>query len=56
MAGDCLKPSTFENVLADVDAVVHCVGALFESKDLTYEKMNGDTCKNMAYELNQFAR
>ena len=56
LAGDCLKPSTFENALADVDAVVHCVGALFESRALTYEAMNRDTCMNMAYELNRYAR
>ena len=56
IAGDCLKPSSFENTLADVDAVVHCVGALFESGDLTYEAMNRDTCNNVAEELNRYAK
>ena len=56
LAGDCLKPSTFENALADADAVVHCVGALFESRALTYEAMNRDTCINMAFELNRYAK
>ena len=56
VAGDCLKPQTFENMMADVDSIVHCVGALFETRALTYEAMNTDTCKNMAYELNKYAR
>ena len=32
VAGDVTKPETFENLLADVDAVVHAVGGLFPSK------------------------
>ena len=53
LAADCLKPSSFEGALADVDAVVHCVGNLFEINGMTYEGMNRDTCMNMAYELNK---
>ena len=56
MAGDCLKPSTFQQALADVDAVVHCVGLLFETKGLTYTAVNRDSCINMAYELNEYAK
>ena len=56
LAADCLKPSTFENALADVDSVVHCVGTLFEIKGMTHERMNRDTCVNMAYELNKAAQ
>ena len=52
LAADCLKPLTFQEELADVDAVVHCVGALFESKEMTYDAMNRDSCINMANELN----
>ena len=50
IAGDCLKPETFEKELEDVDAVIHSVGALFDSK--TYEKsfraLNRDSAINMA--------
>ena len=56
VAGDCLKPSSFENTIADVDAVVHCVGALFETKGLTFEMMNRDTCINMAFEMQKAAQ
>ena len=56
IAGDCLKPSTFQNALADVDSVVHCVGALFEMRGMTFDGMNRDTCINMAFELNNYAR
>lgn len=56
LAADCLKPSSFENAIADVDSVVHCVGALFESGSLTYEVMNRDTCVNIASELNRYAK
>ena len=56
ISGDCLKPSSFQSALADVDSVVHCVGALFEMRGLSFEMMNRDTCINMAYELNNYAK
>lgn len=56
VAGDCLKPSTFQQTVADVDAVVHTVGILFEGSGTTYEAYNRDTVLNVAYELNQAAR
>ena len=33
ISANCLKIETFENELADADAVVHAVGSLFENKD-----------------------
>ena len=36
IAGDCLKEETFRDKLADVDAVVHAVGGLFENQ--AYER------------------
>jgi len=56
LEGDCLKPASFENELADVDAVVHTVGALFEINGMTYDAHNRDSCINMAYTLERFAR
>ena len=42
--------------MTDVDAVVHCVGALFEFRGQTFTTANRDTCINMAYELNKLAK
>ena len=56
LAADCLKPDSFQEELEDVDAVVHCVGALFEIKGMTYDAMNRDSCINMAFELNKLAK
>ena len=56
-AGNCLNQSSFENELADVDAVVHCVGALFDFKKETgYNALNRDSCINMAKVLQQYAK
>ena len=55
LSADCLKPATFQEHLSDVDAIVHCVGALFEINGMTYDGMNRDSCINMAFELNRRA-
>ena len=55
IAGDCLKPNSFKDELKDVDAIVHTVGALFESGGMTYDAHNRDSCINMAYELQKLA-
>ena len=57
VAGDCLKKDTFSDHLADVDAVVHCVGGLFESNKpgRSLQALNRDSCINMASELQRYA-
>ena len=55
LAADCTKPETFENALADVDAVVHCVGILFVKAGQTHDLMNRDSCINMAAALQKYA-
>ena len=54
--GNCLEPATFQDVLSDVDAVVHTVGTLLPSKTpgLSYREMNRDAAVNMARALNSF--
>lgn len=58
LSGNCLHTSSFENELADTDAVIHAVGTLFQSSkpELTYKAMNTDSCINMATILNQYAK
>lgn len=56
--GNCLKVESFKDVLQDVDACIHTVGALFEKKghpEKSYQAMNRDTAVNMARELNAHA-
>ena len=57
-SGDCLKVETFENHLADADAIVHAVGALFDSKnsERSLQALNRDSCINMASVLQEFAK
>ena len=55
--GNCLEPSTYRDHLNDVDAVIHTVGVLFDSRDPTrsYRAMNRDCAVNIARDLNQTA-
>ena len=50
IGGNVLKPESFENVLQDVDAVVHAVGGLFPSKKpgRSLQELNADSCINVA--------
>ena len=50
VAGDCLKPETIENKIQDVDAVIHTLGVLFDSKEpgRSYREMNRDAAVNVA--------
>ena len=57
IAGNCLKPATFEKEMEDVDSVIHTVGTLFGGKgDLSYAAMNRDAAVNMAKMLNEYAK
>ena len=59
ISADCLKLSTFEKELEEVDAVVHTVGTLFESRsdpNLSYNAMNRDSAVNMAKVLQEYAK
>ena len=56
--GDCLKPESFKDSIQDVDAIIHTVGILFESKkdpQRTYAAVNRDAAINMAKVLNKSA-
>ncbi len=50
VSGDLLKPNTFEHHLLDTDAVIHCVGSLFESRnpERSLQALNRDSCINVA--------
>ncbi|CDW89390.1 UNKNOWN [Stylonychia lemnae] len=56
--GNCLDAESFRGHLVGVDAIIHCVGTLIESKtnpDLSYDAMNRDSAINMAGELHDIA-
>ena len=57
VAGNVLKPESFENVLQDVDAVVHAVGGLFPTKKpgRSLQELNADSCINVSRVLQQYA-
>ena len=57
ISANCLKIETFENELADADAVIHAVGSLFENKDpqRSLVALNRDTCINTSSILQKFA-
>ena len=53
ISANCLKVETFENELADADAVIHAVGSLFENKDpeRSLAALNRDRCINTSSTL-----
>ena len=58
LSANCLKVESFENELADADAVVHAVGSLFENSDSekSLQALNRDTCINTSSILERFAK
>ena len=56
--GDSLDPSTYESVLKDVDAVIHTVGVLLDSRfqgkpgyEGSHEHLNRDTAIKVAKQM-----
>ena len=53
--GNCLEPSTYKDLVQDVDGCIHTVGTLIDNKKkphLSYSAMNRDTAIFTAKELN----
>lgn len=48
--GDCLENDTFNDLIKDVDGVVHTVGTMSDHDQ--YKSMNRDTVVNMAIAVN----
>ena len=50
LKGNCLHPETYPEELKEVDAIIHSVGALIDSKnpEKSYKALNRDSCINLA--------
>lgn len=46
--GDCLSPSTFEDIIKNSTGIIHSIGVLFTNNNQNYHLQNKETCLRVA--------
>jgi nucleoside-diphosphate-sugar epimerase len=51
--GDCLSPSSFEDIIKNSTGIIHSIGVLFTNDNQKYHLQNKETCLRVAQIANQ---